>query len=202
MTGYNIVNLSDIVNHLGEVDTKKILDGFSCPLNADVEYFLKHKAIEFSRQSLSKTHLVYTSYKGEPVLIGYFTLCSKVITIKKNILSRTMQKRIRKFSQNNSDKTELLVTANLIAQIGKNFSDEYDSLITGDELLQIALNVLASVQGMVGGKIVYLECEDNEKLISYYSKNGFCNFGRRNLDIDEKSRFKSNYLVQMLKYID
>ena len=40
------------------------LDKFSCILNKDVEKFLREKAVLFDRQGWSKTHLLYTSYKG------------------------------------------------------------------------------------------------------------------------------------------
>lgn len=70
MKGFNVTNLQHMVEELGEDRTKSILLDFCCSINDDVEYFIRHKAIEFSKQELSKTHLVFTSYKDEPVLIG------------------------------------------------------------------------------------------------------------------------------------
>ena len=43
---YQIINLKDIYNELGENNTKELLKEFSCPLNKDVEYFIKNRAIE------------------------------------------------------------------------------------------------------------------------------------------------------------
>lgn len=63
LTGHNLINLTDLILQIGEDRTKSILPDFCCPINDDVEYFIRHKAIEFSRQELSKTHLVFTSYK-------------------------------------------------------------------------------------------------------------------------------------------
>ena len=57
-------------------ETKRFLSDFSCPLNADVEDFLKFKAIEFSRQGLAQTHLVMASYRDKPVLVGYFAMAA------------------------------------------------------------------------------------------------------------------------------
>ena len=48
--GYKIINLKDIYNNLGEERTKEILSDYKCELNKDVEYFLKERAIEFSKQ--------------------------------------------------------------------------------------------------------------------------------------------------------
>ncbi|HBF3466448.1 TPA: N-acetyltransferase, partial [Clostridioides difficile] len=53
----------------------------------------------------------------------------------------------------------------------------------------------------MGGKIVYLECEDKPKLIEFYKDNGFVDFGKRSLDKDETDSLDGDYLVQMLKYL-
>lgn len=52
MTGYRIVNLKLLVEELGEDAAKRILSGFSCPLNPDVEFFLSKKAIDFAKKWL------------------------------------------------------------------------------------------------------------------------------------------------------
>ena len=59
MTGFKIVNLKLLVEEIGEEETKTLLSNFSCPLNEDVEEFLRIKAIEFSKQGLAQTHLVF-----------------------------------------------------------------------------------------------------------------------------------------------
>lgn len=53
MQGYKIVNLQLMIQSLGEDRVKSELSKFSCPLNLDVESFLKAKAIEFSKQGLA-----------------------------------------------------------------------------------------------------------------------------------------------------
>ncbi|KLU60733.1 hypothetical protein CEB3_c31160 [Peptococcaceae bacterium CEB3] len=47
--GYDIVNLKDMLNEVGEELTKDILSSYLCPKNADVEYFLHDRAIEFTK---------------------------------------------------------------------------------------------------------------------------------------------------------
>ena len=100
LTGYNLVNLEELVLQVGEERAKEVLSDFSCPLNADVEYFLRHKAIEFSKQRLAQTHLVFTSYQEKVVLIGYFTLANKEIVILKGIklLSAKWKRRVNRFA--------------------------------------------------------------------------------------------------------
>lgn len=58
-THYIQINLSDLLEQLGEDEVKEILSSFSCPINADVENFLKERAVEFSKRQFSKTHLVF-----------------------------------------------------------------------------------------------------------------------------------------------
>lgn len=110
-----------------------------------------------------------------------------------------MKKRIAKFGTR--QETGYSLATPLIAQLGKNYTNNYNALITGDELLYLALNKVKQIQSDIGGRLVYLECEDIEKLVDFYSSNGFLNFGQRDLDPDEKGRIKGTYLVQMLKYM-
>ena len=201
MVGYKIINLSDMISELEEDRVKSMLLKYSCPYNDDIEYFLHTKAIEFSKQGLTRTHLVYTSYKAEKVMIGYFSLCNKYISVDKKALSKTLAKRISKFGLYDQRLKKQLISAPLIAQIGKNYTNGYNNLITGDELLKMACDYVREVQDVIGGKIVYLECEDIDKLKDFYSHNGFVEFGTRSLDKDETERLNGNYLVQMLKYL-
>lgn len=200
MIGYASASLSDMIKELGESEVKKLLSSFSCPINPDVEMFLKEKAIVFSEQGLSKTHLIFTSYKNEPVLVGYFTLAPKYIVIKKGSLSKTLQKRINKFTTYDVGSKQYITSASLIAQLGKNFTNGYNKLISGNELLKIATDKVKKIQDEIGGKLTYLECVDNLKLIDFYQSNGFVMFGKRTLERDETSLFEGEYLIQMLRY--
>jgi hypothetical protein len=88
MAGYTQINLTDMICELGEDRVKTILSNFSCPRNPDIEYFLKNKAIEFSKQGLASTYLVFVSFKKSPMLVGYYTISQKTINIKKSVLSK------------------------------------------------------------------------------------------------------------------
>lgn len=200
MTGIQIVNLKIMLEELGEDTTKRILSDFSCPLNPDVESFLKEKAIVFSKQGLAAVHLVLMSYKNKPVIVGYFALANKYVTIMPKRISKTVKKKIEKFAIFNEYLNEYNFAAPLIGQLGKNFTNGYNKLITGDELLKIAIDKLSQIQLDLGGKWIYLECEDKPKLIDFYKDNGFIEFGKRNLEKDETG-LKGEYLIQMLKYI-
>ena len=88
----------------------------------------------------------------------------------------------------------------MIAQLGKNFSNGYNKLITGDELLSLACEKVSIVQMAIGGRVVYVECEDKPQLTEFYSRNGFYEFDTRKLERDE-TELEGEYLVQMLRYL-
>lgn len=202
LSGYKQVNLKWLIDETGESEAQKILSGFSCPKNPDVESFLKEKAIIFSKQGISATHLVFTSYQQKPVLIGYYALANKTVTIKGRNLNSRWRHRLNRFSSYDQDLSQYYIALPLIGQLGKNFLNGYNALITGDELLKMACDKIRDFQLSMSGKMAYLECEDIPELTGFYERNGFFRFSNRNLDKDETSGMKTPYLVQMLKYFD
>ena len=196
------IKLDDMLNQLGENEVKSILSSFVCEKNKDVQMFLRDKAIEFSKQGLAKTTLVYwVSDDGvEKYLVGYFTVASKYLCVSKDSISKSLAKKMNAHGTFNSNTREYIVPAPLIAQLGKNFADGNNYLISGAELLQMAVDKVKSIQEELGGKFVYLECETKEKLVQFYNNNGFTEFGRRRKDRDE-IEVDGEYLVQLLKYL-
>ena len=201
MHGYKVILLKDFVDELGEDRVKSILSDFYCPLNKDVELFIKEKAIEFAKQGVAATHLVFMSYRGELRLVGYYTLASKCFCISSKKLSNNLRRRLSKFTTYFSETKTHIIPAPLIAQLGKNYKDNLNQLIPGNELLKMACDKVSKIQSEISGRIVYLECEDKVALTEFYTKNGFFNFGERPLDKDETSLMSGKSLVQMLKYL-
>ena len=202
MTGYKLVNLKLMISALGEDQVKAILSPFSCPQNPDVEDFLHRKAIEFAKHGWAQTHLVFASYKEQPVLAGYFSLANKQIIVSddgRHSLGKSLRKSIREFSIFDLRTRTHYIAAPLIGQLGKNFTNGYNRLITGDELLKLACDKIEEVQLVLGGLFSYVECEDKPKLVQFYTRNGFVEFDRRKLDRDEVSTLDGQYLVQLLR---
>lgn len=194
MTGYKIITIDSLCESLGEEELVSILSNYSCPRNADIEDFLHTKALVFSRQSLAKTHLVFASYKGHYVLVGYFALANKTLFIPDRArLSESLKRRLSKFSTRIQETKMSILSAPLIAQLGKNYTNGYDSLITGDELLKMACETIQKTQLAVGGKVAYLECADIPGLIHFYEDNGFRVFSERKVN-------ESEHLIQMIRY--
>lgn len=201
MKGYNVTNLQFMIDELGEDDVKSILLNFSCPLNLDVERFIHESAIEFSKQSLARTYIVTTSYKGKQELIGYFTLSYKLLHASPRNLGNNWKRRISRFGNYDTNLKKYSIPAPLIGQLSKNYTNGLNEMISGDELLKMAFEKIAIVQRVIGGRIVFLECQDNLKLIEFYERNGFIAFGERKLDLDEADLIPGQYLIQMVNYL-
>lgn len=197
--GYNIISLEKMCDSIGETKTKELILDFECNLNKDVEMFLKEKAIEFFKQGIAQTFIVTTSFKNKQVISGYFALSNKTTQIKKSFLSKGMRKRLSRFASNASVNSDFTVSLPLIGQLGKNYKNNYNDLISGDILLKLACDKVKQVQEILGGRFVFLECEDKPKLKEFYESNGFVHFGNRNLDKDERENNSGEYLLQMLR---
>lgn len=65
----------------------------------------------------------------------------------------------------------------------------------------MACDRIREIQRLGGGKVTYLECEDREKLINFYERNGFKRFDKREIERSDKRLFKSDYFIRMLKYL-
>ena len=138
MDGFVHVNLKEMTKELGEEGVSEILSSFSCPINSDIEKFIKKNAIMFSKQGIAQTHLIFSQYKDKIRLIAYYTLANKCFVIPSTCTSKTLRRKLNKFGQRNVGLNEYIITAPLIAQIGKNYNDNLNKLITGNELLQMA----------------------------------------------------------------
>lgn len=191
------INLSDLVETLGEDETKNILSSFACPINKDVEKFLRTKAIEFSKRGFSKTHLVFwtTDDGTEKELVGYYTIAPKTIKVHKSVLNAKERRKLNGQGDFNDKTGEYIISAPLIGQLGKNFCKGNETLISGSDLLQLAMDKVRDIQRKIGGRFVYLECEEKEKLINFYESNCFKQFGKRYLDRDETD-LSGEYLIQ------
>lgn len=193
------INILDMLDMYGEDSCREILSAFSCSLNIDVADFIHNKAIEFAKQRIAITFLVFRETEKGNVLSGYYTLANKFVAVSAGMLSKTLKKRISKFSQYDAVLDRYLISMPLIAQLGRNYSDtarEYP--VNGNDLLDLACQNVKNVQHIIGGKTTYIECASNPKLQEFYAMHDFVPFGERERDNDELA--DSPILVQMLRY--
>ena len=197
---YSVINIRRYLNsdnpNLGESRLLQVLSGFSCPRNPDVERFLKKSSIEFTKKNQSVTYLIFDI--NSMVLVGYFTLALKPLTVRGETVSNTVKKKLLRVSEWDEKSDTYTMSAYLIAQLGKNFTNGVDKKITGEELLVLAWNKIKEIQYLGGGVVTFLEAENEEKLLSFYRDNRFSQFDTRQTTSDT---YKLHELVQLLRLL-
>ncbi|MCM1263493.1 MAG: GNAT family acetyltransferase [Butyrivibrio sp.] len=191
------VNIQDMLKAIGEEELQRLLSDFSSPLNEEVEDFVHNKAIEFAKKKLSITYLVIRQIdSGENLLVGIFTLAHKAVEVTNVDISNTARRKLERYAKLDEETNRYNVSAFLIAQFGKNssISDKWE--ISGNELMDITFNILEHVQYYVGGGVVYLDCEDIDKVLEFYQSdyNRFKIFGER------KSKSEGKKYLQLLRF--
>lgn len=181
---YIVAQILDLIDSSGEDEIRDRLSAFSCPINPEVEGFLRDKAIEFSKRKSSITYIVIDSKDAE--FIGYFTLTHRPINISNEGLSSKMRNRISNHARLDEGTNEYPLSAFLLAQIGKNYAIDNGSRITGKELIRLAIDTLNGIRHLIGGGVIYLDCEDRPKLRTFYESKdvGFRLFGERVSEMD------------------
>ena len=172
MDEFYLLNLYEVVGNTElESLASRLIHGFSCPRNAEIDNFLKFKAFDFARKKCSISYLVLDKEKR---LLGYFTLPHKNLYVNAEQLSQTRKRRLRTLAGPDDGSGLFNLSAFLIAQLGRNFAIPSNEGIKGDELLSMAIDKLLEAQRIVGGGVVFLECEDEEKLLTFYQREPNC----------------------------
>ena len=198
-TRISLWKLTDFEKAVGEKMFADTLSCFSCPLNKDVEDYLKNpkRATNSSHMSSSVTYLVLDPQTYG--VLGYFTLMMKAYSVESGQLSSKNRRLVERFSQVDK-KGKFVVPVYLIAQLGKNFALPQERQIAGVDLLKLAIDRFSKVRGEIGGKLVMVEREaDCPKLLEFYTKNGFRSWTRR---INEKDRKKKVEFDQMFAVLN
>lgn len=174
---YNYIQLETLVGKYNETDLQEFLNTFVCSKNSDVEEFIKKKSISFEKGNKCKTYLVhYGDTLDKDNWIGYFSLSLQSIEISKTICSNTYKKKLSRFNNNNNGDI-IKVDGVLIAQLGKHDINSVGHEEVGKMMLQKAEAFTHNIFRIAGGKIGFLECENNEKLIQFYENNGYIAVG-------------------------
>ena len=173
----NLYSLN-VRDYLNSRDSHKmeLLSGFissyTCPKNPDIERFLKNSAMDFTRKQQSVTYLAFT--KERTNFVGYFSLTVKPLVIGvKDIPSNTIRRKIERVARFDEETQSYSAAGYLIAQLGKNYTDDFNHEVSGSELLELALNVIRRIQYRIGGMIAFLDAENYDSLIEFYTRSGF-----------------------------
>jgi hypothetical protein len=196
---YTVINirryLRDDNPNGGEKWLRRVIGGFSSPINKDVENFLKNSSIEFTKKNQSVTYLVFLESRME--LVGYFTLALKPLTVRGETVSNRTKRKLLRVSELDEQSQTYTMSAYLIAQLGRNFTQGLDENITGAELLELAWSEIESTQYKCGGMVVFIEAENHVKLKSFYEANRFQSFDTRQISSSEEK----HELVQFLRLL-
>lgn len=181
----------------GEDLLRHVFSTFSCEKNTDVERFLLQHSIEFTKKNQSVTYLVITPEHG--LIVGYFTIAIKPITVNADSFSNTIKRKIARVSEQDAENGNYSLSAYLIAQLGKNYKDGANRVITGEQLLGLAIEKVKELQYMAGGMVVFLETESEEKLLHFYEAgNGFKRFDTKEVKSGTEN---AHTLTQLLKVL-
>ena len=189
---FEIIRLFELLDmEGGEELFTKMASSFSS-INKDVEHFFKEKAIQSCRLNTSSTYIV-VSTDGALEVLGYFTLATKMLTIKTASLSKTEQKQISRFGYYDEDSESYKVPAILIAQFSRNFSSNIR--LNGSDLMDIVLKQVKNVLNLTSGKTVFLECEKIKKLTVFYESQHFKFLDNEILSKDNKEMLQMYRLI-------
>ena len=191
LNNFQQLNIRTLIKNNGENWVREKIKNFSCPLNPEIEKFLKKNAIDFTKKSQSVTYLVF--FDGE--LVGYFTLAIKPFVIGVNdIRSNSQRKKIERISRIDDKIQSYTMAAYLIAQLGKNYYHNLNEKISGKDLLGSALKVIERLQYDVGGMVAFVETEERKKLVEFYNRNYF-------FSLENKKITDSNEFIQLFRLL-
>ena len=175
---YDVYNIYDMIDTIGEEELQSLLSEFSCPKNAEIESFVRYKAIDLAKRKAAITYLIMDCNGS---IAGMFALTHKSITVTAPGFSASMRKRLARYSHYDAASDTYTASSFLIAQFGKNYAPDAPD-ISGDYMMDCAIETLQAAQRLIGGGVVYLECEESiPRLKDFYGSehNRFVEFGFR-----------------------
>ena len=159
-------------------------------MDNDLETFLKEKAVLFEKLGKSRTFFVFSTENNKFDLLGYFTIALSILRIPEEFSKRKI-KQLDGFSSKINNQKLKEIPGILIGQLGKNTGSFMT--VKGDDLIAHCLAAVYQGQQYIGGRIIILECKNNNYLKNFYKKHGF------NL-LDKK--YKGDELLVFSKIID
>lgn len=145
--------------------------------------FLANKAVLFEESRKTRTFLIID--KDFNKIHAYFSLALKSVLINKEV-SNTTKKHIGGMFKADSHFATLL-----IGQIGR-CDSVHKVVLPGKTILNKCLSVINDVTRLVGFRTVLIECENNQKLIEFYTLNGFKYLQKCNDDTN---------MIQMIRFL-
>lgn len=151
---YDKTSVQEVLSSFEAVDTKS---------KQEVETFLRNNAYSMEIEKQSATYLIVNDddfKNGLMTIDGYFTIAIKTLKFAEEI-SKSTRRKI-------SGKKDEYIPAYLIGQLAKSKTAYARA---GVDYLNTAISYIKLVSEVVGGSMIYLDCDD--ELVGYYEKNKF-----------------------------
>lgn len=145
------------------------LNEFRCDKNADIEKFLRYKAIDFEDNGWCSVYLILDREKfiaNNICIVAYFTLSHKSIFF----LPKVSKNKRKDLSTNKNSEIAHVV---LIGQLGKYIHKDYAYDIKSSEILDDAFSVIKKASNIIVCRGVLVECNKEEKVHAVYENYGF-----------------------------
>lgn len=149
----------------------KLLKTFVCNKNKDVEHFLHNLSLRYEKENKARTYLITNE---DLEIVAYFSIALKPIIIDgtKHKVSGSLRKRLKPQNIVKNDEEHEIINTFLIGQIGRN--DNFDKSVIGlEEILNEIFEKITNVTEIIGGHVILIEVDNNEKLINLYKSFGF-----------------------------
>jgi len=173
-----------------EAKAQELISIFVCQKDADIENFLKDRAIKFEKLGKSRTFFIFDEDEDDFKILAYFALSIQVLKIPEGMISGNKVKKLDGLSSNMRGSRITEFPTILIGQLAKN--EMYSDVIKGSEVMEYCLATILEGQSRLGGRIIMLECKDIHYLIKLYEKFGF--------NLLEKD-YNENEFLQMIKIL-
>lgn len=148
---------------------QRVLSHFTCHQNIDIIHFLTEKAVDYERHHISRTFF-FVNEQGD--WLGFFVLSLRVLDM------RDWDKKVKKqfLCSGKSPNNVQFIPTYLIAQLARN--DHFSNEINGRIMMNAVLKQLDETRRILGGKIVWLDSVNHEKVIQFYEQFGFRKVGQ------------------------
>ena len=158
--GYDVVSVSEFIREFGADWTKEMLASYRSVKDSATEAFLHGKAVDMELYDQCGTFIAITD---DFDILGFVTLGIKCLSVPENsLLSGKTLKGM------NIESSTGVAQSYLLGQLSRS-KDAPKGL--GGEMLDLAFDKLGQAKGIVGCRMVRLDCHD--ELIPYYTDHGF-----------------------------
>lgn len=153
------MSLNRLLNTLAESEIVSLLRKFRSQKNADLQDFIHNKAIDYEKRDRTRTFLFIENGK----VIAFFSLALNVFDTTK--FSNSTKKKLSPINS----KDDKYIACFLIGQLGK----DDEATIKGQDILNTAVFSLQTAHSLLGSKFILVDSINNEKVIQFYTANGF-----------------------------